>query len=352
MITPDFDSLSVDENIPESLVLKYYKDDNGSKDFRDCVNDWLDDYGENESCHILYEYLIDKYITDEIFNIIGSTSVITNDDKNIFFASIIKQNFTLMQELINKGFNINTIFKNTNDTPIYVAIGTNSLDMCKFLIEKGCEIGNEINSGIINIIFRISTDYELFYYFASFPDMQNTIITHINDPDIYNKIFNLHYRTRNIDSQIKKIEFLIEMGLSLKNCPFGEIRNFSYNCDISRIIYFINNGLVLDNTFLIDAIMRNNTELISFGLSNGLSFDQNVCKDIFNKRNSEYLSLLLNYDCDLSYIINEQSTYTNFAKMFDKYQIDNSILLNYIFTAWANSVNYKTGGKSIIRSRN
>lgn len=248
---------------------------------------------EQKNLYLMYDVLFCSNNIELIKKMIYSSSEISDDDKCILIKAIYMNNYEIIGILLAKSINLNEefIFKDYNyilPFPLEVAIEKRNKDMCDFLIQNGCDVNNS------KILIKcISTDCDFIKYFFSYLPDVNVIVPYIYDCKQY--------------IYIDILVVLIDLGLNVsnidmnKNCMFTLFDNFT----IDQIKFLVDHDIKLVNHMLYNALINFNVELIEYLLQCGLVFDKDVTYEIFysdNFNRMQHIKLLLNYECDLSYI--------------------------------------------------
>lgn len=323
------------EKKDDFLIFDYYNNNNGTDTFRRAIKLYFKIIINNTLYRNIYYYLMNvqccEFVND-MLEIINMTSSISADDKMIFQWALICKNYHLMKTLINKGININEPLDGDNNYPLYMAITSKDISLCEWVID----VGAIPLPYILTNIFSQNISLDIFKYMICVSDIHNIDIIQIcstnADAVMRSLLFEIYYDYFQ-NHQFEKIKILVDRGYKLNIfSPNKTIRKFVSKCQIDKIIYLIDNGLKMDNKILYNAIIEKNVQLISLAIDHGFSFDHKICKLILDRYISDEIILMLQYDCDLSYIISEFVKYHDVVEKFNKYGIDNNILINYLFT--------------------
>ena len=136
------------------------------------INDYLKTLNETTStCNLeIFKMLLDKRKDDTIFNYKSIYKTAIENDCDLIFSeinkkdindidtllnySIEKSSFKIVKYLIDKGANVNLVYKN-GTTPLLIASKKSNINILKLLIEKGSKINIKDNTGATPLMIAI-----------------------------------------------------------------------------------------------------------------------------------------------------------------------------------------------------
>lgn len=309
----------------------YYLDNMTNETLHNIVDNYFLDllYDSINTLSCCYSEMFDNYMFDDIISIINRSSELATEesiyDKDcIVYHSIINNKPEFINLYNDNGFYVDLNLKliSIDNIPLNIAISTEQIDMCKYIVSN--KVNFDINQ--LSLINEFIINEKIFNYFMSFD---------LNPDDLTLLVENILKLSPTYFSKIQKI---INMGFSMKKIDIINNDNICskliyYNID--QIQYFIDNGLNIHNSnILYHASINKNYILVDLLIKNNLFFDKYITKKIFEYRNISIIEKILEYDCDTTLVKSECRTdkAIEILEKFRHHGLEDNEIINFLIS--------------------
>ncbi|AEQ33267.1 ankyrin repeat protein [Acanthamoeba polyphaga mimivirus] len=274
------------EQYPQNKKLKEIMETNLSEEFGNGSHYLLITYGD----------LMKNNLIDEIIDIIPKCG---SDELFIIAISCIENHcYRILDELIKIGFDFNSnipikICMQMDYTLFSLAIDRQDYEIIKYLADNEINISN--NNTDTWILALSSINEHIFEYTQQF-DFDISTINH-SFWSYYERACKKNYM--DIKSIHKRLQYFFDKGIDI-NEFYKNNNGLFYRCSIDIFKILIDNGLIINDNTINEAIPTSNLDIIEYLIELGYKPNNETIQYVLEKFNLNILQLLIRYNINLS----------------------------------------------------